>query len=120
MLSIEEKKRFLKALEEDLEFRYAIMDLLGFKEILDRITRLEERQQRLEERQQKLEERFAQLEERFIKLEERVARIEEGLEQLSRTVTVIAHRFDILTEKGFRETMKLVVEDIPGVGCRYC
>ena len=44
MLSIEEKKRFLKALEEDLEFRYAVMGLLGFKEILDRITRLEERQ----------------------------------------------------------------------------
>ena len=46
MLSIEEKKRFLKVLkvlEEDLEFRYAVMGLLGFKEILDRITKLEER-----------------------------------------------------------------------------
>ena len=31
-------------------------------------------------------------------------------------MTVIAHGFDILTEKGFRETMKLVVENILGVG----
>jgi len=31
-------------------------------------------------------------------------------------VTVIAYRFGILIEKGFRETMKLVVEDILGVG----
>lgn len=29
-----------------------------------------------------------------------------------KTVAIIAHRFGILTERGFREAMKLVVEDI--------
>ncbi len=90
---IEFKERILRALEVDREFRYALMGLLGFKEILDRITkleerqqrleerfaRLEERQQRLEERQQKLEEKFAHLEERFARLEERQQRLEERM-----------------------------------------
>ena len=38
-----EEKRILKAIEEDKEFRYALMRLLGFKEFLERIARLEER-----------------------------------------------------------------------------
>ena len=184
-MSREEKERILRTLESDREFRYALMGLLGFREILDRITRLEERiakleerqqrleewfkelaerQQRLEERFAKLEERFAQLEERFAKLEERVvkleervakleemfvkleerfarleeryqelanrvakleerfielservARVEERLEKLDRTVIVIAHRFGVLSESGFREAMKYVVEEILGV-----
>jgi len=123
------KNAILDLLEKDREFRYALMGLLGFKEILDRITRLEERQQRLEERQQRLEERFAELErhfarleerqqkleERFAKLEERVARLEVALENLNRTVAVIAHRFGILSESGLREAMKHVVEDFLGV-----
>ncbi len=64
MLSMEEKQRILKAIEENREFRYALMGLLGFKELLERFTRLEERLQKLKERQQRLEERFAKLEER--------------------------------------------------------
>ena len=170
-LNREEKQRILKAIEEDREFRYALMGLLGFSEILERITKLEEGQQRLaerfaeleerfakleerfarleervtkleerfaeleervikleerlaklEERVTKLEERFARLEERFAeleerqqKLEERVAKLEERLETLNRTVIVIAHRFGILSESGFREGMKYVIEDILGV-----
>ncbi len=131
-----EKERFLRALEEDRSFRYAVMGLLGFKEILDRITRieeritkleerfaqLEERFTQLEERQQKLEERFARLEERqqrleekFAKLEERFLRIEEEMRETRRVVMVIAHRFGVITEKSFREVMKYVVEDVLGV-----
>ncbi len=119
----------MRALEEDREFRYAIMGLLGFKEILERITKieeriikleerfaqLEERQQKLEERQQKLEERFAKLEEKFTKLEERQQRIEEEMRETRRVLMVIAHRFGIMTEKSFREGMKYVVEKVLGV-----
>ncbi len=168
----EEKKRFLKALEEDREFRYAVMGLLGFKEILDRITRLEERfarleerqlrleerqqrleerqqkleerqqrleerQQRLEERQQRLEERFAKieerqqrleermirleerqqrLEERQLRLEERLANVEEELRENRRLLMVIAHRFGVISEEGFRQAMKYVIEEALGVG----
>ena len=61
-LTAAEKERLLRAVEEDRGFRYALMGLLGFKEILDRITKLEERQQKLEERFTKLEERVGGLE----------------------------------------------------------
>jgi len=104
-LTKEEKERLLRALEEDREFRYALMGLLGFRELLERFakleerqqkleerfarleerfTKLEERQQALEERQQRLEERFAQLEERFVKLEERFAKLEERFAELGK------------------------------------
>jgi len=42
-LSSREKERILRALEEDRSFRYALMGLLGFKELLERFARLEER-----------------------------------------------------------------------------
>ncbi|MCD6084426.1 MAG: DUF3782 domain-containing protein [Desulfurococcales archaeon] len=133
----------MRALEEDRVFRYAMMGLLGFKELLERFAKLEERQVRLEERQQKLEERqqaleerfaqleerfakleerFAQLEERFAKLEERVSkleerfiRVEEELRDLRRIVMAVSHRFGILSEEAFREGMKYVVEEVFGV-----
>ena len=95
LLSEKEKRRIIETLEKDKEFRYTIMGLLGFKE-------LEERQQRLEERQQRLEERFA--------------RLEEEMRETRRVLFAIAHRFGVLTEVSFRETMKYVVEEIFGVG----
>ena len=137
------REEILRLIESDKEFRYTLMGLLGFREILDRITRLEERQQKLEERFAelearfvKLEERFAQLEERMVRLEERFAkledryqrleervarleermlRVEEELRDLRRVVTAIAHRFGVISEKAFREAMKYVVEDVLGV-----
>ncbi len=135
-LTSREKEKLLRALEEDREFRYALMGLLGYKEILERITRLEERfarleerfakleerQQRLEEkfaeleaRQQKLEERFARLEERFAKLEERQQRLEEEMIKTRRVLMIIAHRFGILSEAGLREALKYVVQEVLGV-----
>jgi len=162
-LSKSEKERILRAVEEDREFRYALMGLLGFREILERLARLEERQQRLEERQQRLEERFARLEERYQKLEERFARLEERQQKLEerqqrleerllrveerlarleerhqrleerqqrleerlarleeearetrRLLLAIAHRYGVISEEGFREAMRYVVEDILG------
>jgi len=144
----------LRTLEEDREFRYALMGLLGFKEILDRVSKLEERFARLEERYArleeryvkleervasleekftKLEERFAKLEERFARLEERfaelekrfieleerhyrleerVARVEEELRETRRLLTVIAHRFGVISEEAFRQAMRYVVQDV--------
>ncbi|BES81134.1 PD-(D/E)XK nuclease family protein [Pyrodictium abyssi] len=153
----------LELLEEDREFRHAVMGLLGYREVLERITRLEERfarleerfakleeeflelrraQQRLEERQQRLEERFQKLEERFAeleehfarleerfakleeefqkleerqqRLEERMARLEEEMRETRRVLNTIAHRFGLLTETGFREAMRYVVEEALG------
>ncbi len=112
-LSAEEKERFLRAVEEDREFRYALMGLLGFKELLERFARLEERQarleerqqrleerqQRLEERQQRLEERFAKLEERQQKLEERFAKLEERQQKLEERFAKLEERFARLEER---------------------
>ncbi len=128
-LTREEKERLLKTIEEDREFRYALMGLLGFKEVLDRITKLEERFTKLEERftrleeefkklaerQQKLEERQQKLEEQYQELARRITKVEERLEKLDKTIIAIAHRFGILTEAGFREAMKYVVEEVLGV-----
>ena len=124
-LSEAEKERILRALEEDRRFRYAVMGLLGYREVLDRITRLEEsfrrleerqqrleeRQQRLEERQQRLEERQQKLEERQQRLEERLIRVEEELRENRRLLIAIAHRYGVITEEAFREAMKYVIEE---------
>jgi len=91
------KNKILKLLEEDREFRYAMMGLLGFKEVLDRITKLEERQQ---------------------KLEERVTRVEESLEKLSRAVVTIGNRFGILAELVFREALTGILRKYFGADAR--
>jgi len=143
-LSSEEKRRFLRALEEDEEFRLAVAGLLGLREILEELRelregqgRLEERQMKLEERQMKLEERMLELEERMTDLEERQTRLEErqteleermlGLEERQtrleeemretrRVLMVVSHRFGVLSETGFREGMRYVVEEALGAG----
>ena len=63
------KEEFLRLLDEDREFRYAVMGRLGFTELLERFARLEERQAALEEKQAALEERQQRLEELFARLE---------------------------------------------------
>jgi len=69
MLSKEEKERILRSIEVDREFRYTLMGLLGFREILDRLSPIEGRQAGIEGRQVKLEERELRLEECQLKLE---------------------------------------------------
>ena len=41
-LSSEERRRFLRALEEDEEFRLAVAGLLGFREILEALREVRE------------------------------------------------------------------------------
>ncbi len=108
-LSREEKHRFLRALEEDREFRYAVMGLIGYREVLDRITKLEERFARLEERQQKLEERQQRLEERQQKLEERQQKLEEEIANLRRVIEHTRRDVGALTEAMYS---RMVWEDL--------
>ncbi len=119
-LSKVEKERLLKAIETDREFRYALMGLLGFSELLERFSRIEERQQKLEERQlelekrqQKLEERQQKLEERFAKLEERFARLEERQQKLEERFAKLEERFARLEERQQRlEERQMKLEEI--------
>ncbi len=112
LLSKEEKERIYRTLVEDKEFRYSLMGLLGFQELLERFTSLEERQQRLEERFAKLEERFAELEERFLKLEERQQRLEERFARLEATVGAIGRRFGKGFESLYRKGVGLLLEEL--------
>ncbi|MCS7141123.1 MAG: DUF3782 domain-containing protein [Candidatus Nitrosocaldus sp.] len=88
------KKTLLDMLEQDREFRHAVAGLIGYKEILDRITTLEDRVVRLEERIVKLEEKVVALEERIVKLEERTATIEEEIRNLRRDMLEGFRRHD--------------------------
>jgi len=112
-LSAEEKKRILETLERDREFRYSLMGLLGYKEILDRITRLEERFTRLEERQEKLEERQGRLEESMARLNDAVARLAEEQRRmritLSQTVRYI-EEVSMTLEEEARSMIELRLE----------
>jgi len=112
VLSKEEKERVLRALEEDKEFRYALMGLLGYKEILDRMISLEDRFTGLEERIVKLEERFAELAERFAKLEERIIKLEERVTKLEERLAELGERFAKLEERVLKlEKRALRVEE---------
>jgi uncharacterized protein YoxC len=69
------KKAFLKLLDEDLEFRYAIAGLIGLREILNRLDKVEEEIKKLWENQNKLWESQ-------IKLWEEVRALREGQNKL--------------------------------------
>jgi len=81
-LSREEKLRILKALEEDLEFRYAVAGLIGISEILRRLDRFEEGQNKLWENQRRLWEAQNKLWENQNKLWEEVKSLREGQNKL--------------------------------------
>ncbi len=93
------KERVLRLLESDREFRYAVMGLLGFRELLERFSRLEERQQKLEERQLRLEEEFRKLEERFSRIEERQQELEKHFAKLEERFTRLEERYQELEER---------------------
>ncbi|WP_062662169.1 PD-(D/E)XK nuclease family protein [Aeropyrum camini] len=101
-LSKREIERILRTLERDREFRYALMGLLGFKELLERFEKLEERQLRLEERFSHLEERQIKLEERFQLLEKRFQRLEERHLRLERRFQKLEERFQRLEQRQLR------------------
>jgi predicted nuclease with TOPRIM domain len=55
-LSAEEKRKFLRSLDEDIEFRYAVAGYLGISEILKRLDSLEENMLKLWEEVRSLRE----------------------------------------------------------------
>ncbi len=107
-LSAEEKKKFLKALEEDEEFKFAVAGLLGYREILERIVELEKGQKELKSGQEELK---ASVEELKSGQEE----LKADFKRLERVVNAIAHRFGVLSEESFREGMRYILEEEFGV-----
>jgi hypothetical protein len=101
----------------------------GFREMLDRVDRVEKRleehakilqehSKRLEELTKVVQEHGKILAEHSRRLEELTRAVQEQgkrIEEFSRLVNAVAHRFGVLSEKGFREAMKHVIEEIFGV-----
>ena len=61
-LSLEEKKRFLKALRDDEEFRHAVAGVIGYREVLERLAEHDKKFGQLDEKLTRVEttlERFA-------------------------------------------------------------
>jgi len=134
----EELRDFAEAIKTLAEYMKT-----GFREMLDRIDRVEKRLEEhtsiLQEHTKTLQEHTKTLQEHSKRLEELSKRIEEmnkvlmehskrieeltkaiqqhgrRIEELSRLVNVVAHRFGVLSEEGFRDAMRYVVEEIFGV-----
>ena len=81
-LTAEEKERFLKALEEDEEFRYAVAGYLGVLDVLKRLDGLEEGMV-------KLERAMVKLWREQVKLREGVAAIRSGVNALKKDTGAI-------------------------------
>ena len=87
-LSPEEKRRFLKALEEDPEFRYAVAGLLGLGEVLNELKKLRDDFNKFVElegkRWEENNKRWEEANKRFSRLEETLGAMAES--QYSRYV----------------------------------
>ena len=104
-LSKEEKTKILKALETDLEFRYAVMAALGYKEILDRLDRHEEHIKNI------LQE-IKSLREEQIKIWEEIRSLRKEQISLRQEVAEISRKIDILNKALERLTLSLEEEAI--------
>jgi hypothetical protein len=86
----EEKERFLKALEEDNEFRYAVAGYLGVLEVLKRLDALGERMVKLERAMEKLWREQA-------KLRKEVVALRSGVNALKKETGAISTTLERLT-----------------------
>jgi chromosome segregation ATPase len=95
-LSANEKKRFLRALEEDKEFRYAVAGYLGLSETLKRLDSLEERMVELSEGQKKLWEEVKALREDVNTLKDDVSTLKSDVNMLKSDVNILKSDVNIL------------------------
>jgi hypothetical protein len=103
VLTKEEKERILRTLEEDKEFRYAIAGLIGMREILERLDKIEEEQKKiweevklLREGQQKLWEEVKSLREGQQELWKGQQKLWEGQQELWKEVRGLRKNFEQL------------------------
>jgi hypothetical protein len=109
-LSANEKKRFLRALEEDKEFRYAVAGYLGLSETLKRLDSLEERMVELSEGQKKLWEEVKALREDVNTLKDDVSTLKSDVNTLKSDVGSLKTDFSILKSdtRALREDVRQI------------
>ena len=120
------KEEFVRLLEEDKEFRYAVAGLLGLEEVLKRIDKNTEAITKLQKQVTKLQEQVVKLQEQIAKLQEQVAehgkaikslqeqliKHSEVIEKLASSIQAIGMRYGVLTEEAFREGIKYLIKDL--------
>ncbi|RLE64046.1 MAG: hypothetical protein DRJ47_08565 [Thermoprotei archaeon] len=131
-MDVKLKKRILKLLKEDEEFRYAVAGLIGLEEILKRLDRHESELVRLREDMNKGFERhdkilekhsreLVKLREDFNKLREDTNRLREdmnrlredmnkGFQLIERRISALGARWGIMSEEAFRNGLKGLLE----------
>ncbi|MDK2373165.1 MAG: hypothetical protein QI197_07305 [Candidatus Korarchaeota archaeon] len=85
-LSLEERKKFLKALQEDEEFRHAVAGAIGYGEILERLAEHDKKFNEIIAEIKAIKERLAEHDKKFERIDERLARIETTLERFALTL----------------------------------
>jgi len=111
-LTKEEKTKILKALETDLEFRYAVMATLGYKEILDRLDRHEEHIKNIEENIKNILQEIKSLREEQIKIWEEIKSLRKEQISLRQEVAEISRKIDMLNRSLEKLTLSLEEEAI--------
>ncbi|RDD52841.1 MAG: DUF3782 domain-containing protein [Candidatus Korarchaeota archaeon NZ13-K] len=129
MESLRLKRRMLRLLREDEEFRYAVAGLIGLDEILKRLDRHEEELVRLREDMNRLREDMMrgferhdreiaelrrEMTEGFKRHDEELIRLREdmmrGFELMRRHIDALGARWGLMAEEAFREGLRGVLE----------
>jgi seryl-tRNA synthetase len=108
-LSAEEKRRFLRSLDEDIEFRYAVAGYLGISEILKRLDSLEESMLKLWENQNKLWEEVRSLREDVNTLKSDVDTLKNDVNTLKSDVNALKN--DVREIRTTLDRLTLTVEE---------
>jgi len=97
------KQAFLKAIEEDSEFRYAIAGAIGLGEVLEELRRLREdfskRFEALERKMIEHDKRFEEMNRRFEALERKMIEYDKRFETLERKLLEHDKRFEAIEKK---------------------
>ena len=127
------KEEFLKLLREDVEFRYAVIGIIGLEEVIRRIDKNTEAILNLQEQVVKHSEVIRALQEQvktlqgqvvestkaILRLQEQVARhseailaLQRSIEKIVSSIQAIGTRYGVFTEEAFRESIKYLIGDL--------
>jgi hypothetical protein len=105
MAEAEFKTRILTLLEEDREFRMSVAGLVGYKEVLDRLTEHDRKFDEILARQEEHDRRFDEI---LATLREHSMRFKEHsklFDALDLKIQALGSRWGIFSEQAFREGM---------------
>ena len=109
-LSSDERKRFLRALEEDAEFRYAVAGKLGLLEILKRLDRIEEELRKLWVKSLEHDKRFEEINKRFEVIEKKLLEHDERFNQIQRDTSMLRAQVGGFTSRAGIGIERLILE----------